>query len=162
MPFPAIASNQVLKIACKSTTPDRAVEIESQLGVTSLRDLTRLGRGANIHLHEGGSAENEVLSLQTPAWTISAKGPTTWPTYPPNTDQHGSPLACRSESWRKNPGSTPHLVGFAPLLLAPNSCGSLPEVIRRLAISQLVFAPEAIRTPEPCDVRFGQGKERKN
>jgi hypothetical protein len=46
------------------------------------------------------------------------------------------------------------------LLLALNS--SLPEMIRRMAISPLVFAPEAIRTPEACHARFGQGQERRN
>ena len=165
MPFPAITSNQVLKIACKSPTPDKAVEIESQLGVTSSRYLTRLGGGANIHLHEGGSAENEVPSLLTPVCSSvddQCEGPNYMADLP---SEHGSAkvtagLRVRIVAKESGIDTTPRWL--RRLLLALNSCGSLPEMIHRMATSPLVFAPEAIRTPEACDVRFGPGQERRN
>lgn len=48
------------------------------------------------------------------------------------------------------------------LLLAVDSCFSLPAIILRMTMGPLVFAPEAISTPEACDARVRQWQERRN
>jgi hypothetical protein len=88
------------------------------------------------------------------------EGPTIWLTYPP---EHGSAkviagLRVRIVANEFGIDSTPRWL--RALLLALNC--SLPAMIRRMAICPLIFAPEAIRTPEACDACFGQGQERRD